>query len=314
MLVEPWLWTLRATSYLSGGTRSNNFPITPGAFQTILRGGSDAFVLKLNPAGDQLVYSTYLGGTREEGFEGGGLALDAAGQAYVTGVTDSLDFPTSRITFQRSFGGGSSDAFVTKLSADGARLVYSTYLGGFDLDQGLGIAVDSAGRAYVTGRTRSPNLVIHNAYQGLRRSTLDDAFLTKFNAQGDLVTYSTFLGGSGNEAAHGIAVDDSGLAYLVGRNRFNRFCHDLRCFQEGTWRKRPGWFHCEAANHGFQIRFSGLFILFWRKRKRFDPGRWLLEPRERFTSRASRTPPTFQRKMPLRTSSEGVPATLLRPS
>ncbi|HEU0005372.1 MAG TPA: SBBP repeat-containing protein, partial [Terriglobia bacterium] len=202
--------------YVSGGTRSSDFPVTQGAFQTALRGASDSFVLKLNPAGDQLAYSTYLGGTRAEGFEGGGIALDAAGQVYVTGVTDSLDFPTSRITFQRSFGGGTSDAFVTKLSAGGARLVYSTYLGGFDLDEGRGIAVDSAGRVYVTGRTRSPNLVIHNAYQGLRRSTLDDAFLTKFNAQGDVVTYSTFFGGSGNEAAHGMAVDDSGLAYLAG--------------------------------------------------------------------------------------------------
>ena len=202
--------------YVSGGTRSGNFPVTQGAFQTALRGASDSFVLKLNPTGDQLVYSTYLGGTRAEGFEGGGIALDAAGQAYVTGVTDSLDFPTSRITFQRSFGGGASDAFVTKLSADGARLAFSTYLGGFDLDEGRGIAVDSSGRAHVTGRTRSPNLVIHNAYQGLRRSTLDDAFLTKFSALGDLVTYSTFLGGSGNETAYGIAVDGSGLAYLAG--------------------------------------------------------------------------------------------------
>ena len=218
--------------YLSGGTRSNNFPVTPGAFQTTLRGGSDAFVLKLNPAGDQLVYSTYLGGTREEGFEGGGLALDAAGQAYVTGVTDSLDFPTSRVTFQRSFGGGSSDAFVSKLSADGSRLVYSTYLGGFDLDEGLGVAVDSAGRAYVTGRTRSPNLVILNAYQALRRSTLDDAFLTKFSAQGDLVTYSTFLGGTGNESAHGIAVDDSGLAYLAGETDSTDFVTTSDAFKK----------------------------------------------------------------------------------
>ena len=223
---------VRGNVYLSGGTRSNNFPITPGAFQTVLHGGSDAFVLKLNPAGDQLLYSTYLGGTREEGFEGGGLALDAAGQAYVTGVTDSLDFPTSRVTFQRSFGGGSSDAFVTKLSADGARLVYSTYLGGFDLDQGLAIAVDSAGRAYVTGRTRSPNLVILNAYQALRRSTLDDAFLTKFSAPGDLVTYSTFLGGTGNEAAHGIAVDDSGLAYLVGETDSTDFVTTSDAFKK----------------------------------------------------------------------------------
>jgi len=218
--------------YLSGGTRSSNFPVTPGAFQTTLRGASDAFVAKLNPAGDQLLYSTYLGGTREEGFEGGGLALDAAGQAYVTGVTDSLDFPTSRSTFQRSFGGGSSDAFVSKLNADGTRLVYSTYLGGFDLDQGQGIAVDSAGRAYVTGRTRSPNLVIHNAYQSFRRSTLDDAFLTKFSALGDLVTYSTFLGGSGNEAAHGIAADDSGLAYLAGETDSTDFVTTSDAFKK----------------------------------------------------------------------------------
>ena len=204
------------SAYVSGGTRSSNFPVTQGAFQTVLRGASDSFVLKLNPAGDQLVYSTYLGGTREEGFEGGDLALDAAGQAYITGVTNSLDFPTSRITFQRNFGGGTSDAFVSKLGAEGTRLVFSTYLGGFDLDEGRGIAVDSAGKVYVTGRTRSPNLVIHNAYQGLRRSTLDDAFLTKFSALGDLVTYSTFFGGTGNETTHGIAVDDSGLAYLAG--------------------------------------------------------------------------------------------------
>jgi Beta-propeller repeat len=202
--------------YVLGGTRSTNFPASPGAFQTTLRGASDVFVLKLNPVGNQLEYSTYLGGTREEGFEGGGLAVNAAGQVFVTGVTDSPDFPTSRVTFQRSFGGGTSDAFVSKLASDGARLVYSTYLGGFDLDQGRGIAVDGADRIYVTGRTRSPNLVNHNAYQVRRLSTLDDAFLTKFNPLGDLVTYSTFLGGSGNEAAHGIAVNDTGLAYLVG--------------------------------------------------------------------------------------------------
>jgi len=203
--------------YVTGGTRSSNFPVTPGALQPALRGASDAFVLKLNPAGNQLVYSTYLGGTRDEGFEGGGIAL-AGAQAYITGGTNSLDFPTSRITFQRNYGGGGSDAFVTRLNDDGKRLVYSTYLGGFDLDEGRGIAVDSGGRAYVTGRTRSPNLIVHNGYQALRRSTLDDGFLTKFNASGDLVTYSTFLGGSGNEAANAVAVDDSGLASVAGES------------------------------------------------------------------------------------------------
>ncbi|MCI0626203.1 MAG: SBBP repeat-containing protein [Acidobacteria bacterium] len=209
--------------YVSGGTRSSNFPITPGAFQTTLRGASDAFVVKLNPAGSQLLYSSYLGGTRDEGWEGGGIAVDAAGQVYVTGTTDSLDFPTSRFTFQRSYGGGSSDAFITKFNASGSSLIYSTYLGGFDLDQGQGIAVDSGGRASVTGRTRSPNFVLHNAFQPFRRSSLDDAFVTRLNLGGDLVTYSTFVGGSGNDAGYAIAVDGSGNAYVAGETDSSDF-------------------------------------------------------------------------------------------
>jgi hypothetical protein len=206
-----------------GGTRSANFPITPGALQTTLHGASDAFVVKLSADGSQLLYSTYLGGSGEEGFEGGSIAVDADGQAYITGTTDSLDFPTSRVTYQRAYGGGASDAFVSKLSADGSRLVYSTYLGGFDLDQGHGITVDSGGRTYVTGRTRSPNFVLHNAFQTFRRSVLDDAFVTKFNISGDLVTYSTFLGGSGTEVGYAIANDAFGNTFVAGETDSSNF-------------------------------------------------------------------------------------------
>lgn len=201
--------------YVSGGTRSINFPVTDGAFQTTLRGAGDAFVLKLNPAGNQLAYSTYLGGSGEDGWEGGGIAVDGSGNAFVTGTTESRDFPIAGSIFQRSFGGGRSDAFVTKVRADGG-LAYSTYLGGFDLDQGRDIALDSVGSCYVTGKTLSANFPVHNAYQSVTRGVLDDAFLTKFNITGGLILYSTLLGGSGNDVGNAVVVDSSGTTYIAG--------------------------------------------------------------------------------------------------
>src|SRR5439155_834674 len=127
----------------------------PGAFQTTLHGGGDAFVTKLNPTGSALVYSTYLGGS---GFDSGfRIAVDGAGNAYVTGDTFSTNFPTTSGAFQTTFGGGVRDAFVTKLNPTGSALVYSTYLGGSEADGGRAIAVDAAGNAYVTGITLSMN-------------------------------------------------------------------------------------------------------------------------------------------------------------
>ena len=137
-----------------GHTHSTDFPTTTGAFQTTYGGGNgDAFVTKLNPTGTALVYSTYLGGTGND--YGYGIAVDTAGNAYVTGYTASTDFPTTPGAFQTTYGGGNDDAFVTKLNPTGTALVYSTYLGGTDSDIGNGIAVDTAGNAYVTGYTAS---------------------------------------------------------------------------------------------------------------------------------------------------------------
>src|SRR2546430_1144889 len=139
-------------AYVTGETFSADFPTTAGAFQPSSPGGfSDAFVTKLNPAGAALVYSTYLGGTGDE--NGFGIAVDATGNAYVTGITFSPDFPTTAGAFQPSSPGG--DAFVTKLNPSGAALVYSTYLGGTGCDVAFAIAVDSFGNAYVTGQPLS---------------------------------------------------------------------------------------------------------------------------------------------------------------
>src|SRR5207244_3352497 len=142
-------------AYVTGGTSSTDFPTTVGAFGTTFFGGNaDGFVAKLNPTGSALVYSTYLGGSGDD--DSGGIAVDAQGNAYVTGRTTSSNFPTTAGAFQTTFG-GDSDAFVTMLNPTGSALVYSSYLGGHDEDIGRGIAVDGQGNAYVTGETTLHN-------------------------------------------------------------------------------------------------------------------------------------------------------------
>jgi hypothetical protein len=183
-----------------------------------LAGDPDIFVTKLNAAGSALVYSTYLGGTGGEG--GSGIAVDAAGNAYVTGGTDSPDFPTQN-PLQPGFGGGDcgvfpcADAFIAKLNAAGSALVYSTYLGGSGGDGGGGIAVDAAGNAYVTGGTGSTDFPTKNPLQPALNG-INNAFVTKLNAAGSALVYSTYLGGSGGDGGLDIAVDSAGNAYVIG--------------------------------------------------------------------------------------------------
>src|SRR5712691_3292520 len=216
-------------AYVTGFTDSTNFPTTPGAFQTTFGGGADAFVTKLNPAGNGLVYSTYLGGSFTD--RGLGIAVDAAGNAYVTGFTDSTNFPTTPGAFQTTFGGGFSDAFVTKLNPTGTGLVYSTYLGGSTTDLGRGIAVDAAGNAYVTGATDSTNFpTTSGAFQTTFGGGFD-AFVTKLNPGGTGLVYSTYVGGSSSDVAIGIAVDGSGSVYVTGTTFSTNFPTTTAAFQ-----------------------------------------------------------------------------------
>jgi hypothetical protein len=199
--------------YVTGGTSSTDFPVTPGAFQTTYGGNGDAFVSKINATGSALVYSTYLGGSGIYGDSGSSIAVDSSGNAYVIGVTSSTDFPTMN-PFQPAFG-GSLEAFVTKINPTGSALVYSTYLGGSGEDAGNGIAVDSAGNAYVTGLTRSINFPTMNPLQPTYRGR-DDAFVTKLNPSGSALVYSTYLGGTKQDYGGTIAVDSLGNAYVTG--------------------------------------------------------------------------------------------------
>ena len=197
-------------AYVTGQTSFTGFP-TASPFQADGGGGQNAFVTKLNAAGNALVYSTYLGGSDSE--TGRGIAVDASGSAYVTGSTESTDFPTAN-PIQPALG-GTGDAFVTKLNAAGNALVYSTYLGGSSFEGGYGIAVDGSGNAYVTGSTFSTDFPTATPLQPATGGGFD-AFVTKLNAAGSALVYSTYLGGSSVEGGFGIAVDGSGNAYVTG--------------------------------------------------------------------------------------------------
>jgi hypothetical protein len=202
-------------------------PTTAGAFQTACAGGSiycrNAFVTEMNASGSALVYSTYLGGSGA-GDTGNSIAVDAAGSAYVAGITSSTDFPVTPGAFQTVCPSICEDAFVAKLNSTGSALVYSSYLGGTPATLGYGIAVDSAGDAYVAGATYSSDFpTTPGAYQTVCTTGLYpppscnySGFVTKFNPSGSALVYSTLLVTSGDAFNSGIAVDTAGNAYVTG--------------------------------------------------------------------------------------------------
>lgn len=216
---------------VTGGTFSLDFP-TVNALQPAQGGGicgyvgdipfrcPDAFITKINSAGSSLVYSTYLGGSGAEnlslvgtsGIDFSDIAVDPSGNAYVTGFTASNDFPT--LNPLQPFA-DSSDAFVTEVNPTGG-IVYSTYLGGSSFDFGRGIAVDVNGNAYITGETFSTNFPAVDAIYPNFGGGLEDAFAAKINIVAKRLEYATYLGGSDLDGGLGIAVDDTGNAYVIG--------------------------------------------------------------------------------------------------
>jgi hypothetical protein len=264
-------------AYITGSTSSKDFPgITSSSYQSTNTGGTYAFVAKLNATGSALVYSTYLGGGSDQGL---GIAVDSSGNAYVTGETDSAGFPRTTNPILSSFFGpasafltelnptgsalvystylradrgnaiavdsggnafvtgwiqdlgrfpccatsyfgtsGTTDVYVAKVNPTGSALVYSAYVGGTNSQRGWGIAVDSSGNAYVTGDTSSSNFpVTANSLQSTFGGA-SDAFALKLNPAGNALTYSTFIGGTGAEQNHAIAIDSSGAAYMTGNS------------------------------------------------------------------------------------------------
>jgi hypothetical protein len=210
--------------YIAGWTESPDLP-TAAPGQPANGGGADAFVAKLDPTGTHLVFCTYLGGTAED--RALGITLDAAGNVYIAGWTNSADFPVTPWSLQTTSGGG-RDAFAAKLDAAGS-LMYNTYLGGNGQDSGTGIAVDASGNAYISGNTSSANFPVYRAVQGTNRGR-QDAFVAGLNSSGVAVVFSTYLGGAVDESANAIAVDAAGNIYIAGDTNSSDF-PTLNAFQ-----------------------------------------------------------------------------------
>jgi hypothetical protein len=197
-------------TYVCGFTESADFPAVD-ALQSTQQGGQDAFVTKLDQSGTTIIYSTFLGGDGDDWAHD--LTIDPNGNLYLTGTTRSLDFPTQNAI--QPTNGGYYDAFIVKLNNAGNALLFATYLGGNHWDYGRDIALNENDDVHVTGMTRSPDFPVVNALQPTLSGS-DDAFVTKIRNDGTSLVYSTYLGGSGGEDAHGIAVDINGVAYITG--------------------------------------------------------------------------------------------------
>lgn len=224
-------------AYVTGETSSTNFPTTSGVFQGSLPNGStgNAFVTKISADGSTLVYSTYVGGKGEDA--GNSIALDASGDAFVTGGTSSTDFPVTSGVFQstcKSCTGTLVDnAFVFELNPTGSALTYSTYIGGTGSDEGLGIALakDSSGDVVIAGKTSSQDFPTMNPLQGYLSGSTTSGFVTKLNSSGAALVYSTYLGGGDGDSAQGIALDSLDNAYVTGQTFNSSFTTTAGAFQ-----------------------------------------------------------------------------------
>jgi RHS repeat-associated protein len=212
-------------AYVTGTTSNSNFPTTQGAYQTsVPGGGGGAFVSKLSATGDALIYSSFFG---PGGTTTTAIAVDPEGSAYLTGNVTSGSasaFPTTGGAFQTSASGVGAKAFVSKLNPAGSGLAYSSFLSGSGTDQGYGIAVDDAGEAFVTGATTSSNFpTTAGAYKTSNSSFNSVAFVSKLNAAGSALSYSSYLGGSGGDQGNAIAIDAAGDAFVTGSTSSTNF-------------------------------------------------------------------------------------------
>ena len=241
-------------AYIGGETDSTDFP-APSGIYTSTTGTPDGFVAKLNPAGSALVFSTYLGGSNADVVTG--IALDGSNNVYVGGITSSTDFPTTSGVLQTTAKGG-GDSFVTEIKADGSALVYSTYLGGTGSDQVLGIAVNATtGEAYVSGNTNSSDFPTANAAQTSNMGG-DDVFVSKLNATGTGLVFSTYYGGTLDEVGTSIALDPLADAYVTGRTSSSDFPVSGSPFQGTLNGSNSDAFITEFSNTG-SVVYSSFF-------------------------------------------------------
>ncbi len=199
--------------YITGATNSANFPVTINAFDSTYNGYEDVYVLKINSMGSLLIYSTFIGGSQNE--TGMGITIDTYGQAYITGLTESIEFPNT-INEISILDYKEYDVFVLKLNLQGSSIIYSTVIGGSKADHGWEIIIDRIGNSYVSGTTESNNFPItKNSYDETFNGIID-AFIFKLNPNGSKLLYSTFLGGNDSDRGRGLAFDSNGNLCVCG--------------------------------------------------------------------------------------------------
>jgi N-acetylneuraminic acid mutarotase len=205
--------------YVTGHTRAADFPVTAGAYRTSIEAFEDGFVTKYSPSGQQMIYSTYLpGGVSDYAYR---VQVDAQGSAYISGWTSSSDYPVTANAFQATYG-GNIDGFVTKLNPAGSALVYSTFLGGDSPEITYGLSLDDSNSLYVAGYTQSADFPTVNPIQGALQGS-SDAYVVKLRPSGTQADYSTYLGGTGDDGAGAVWVDNNGNAYVVGATTSTNF-------------------------------------------------------------------------------------------
>ncbi|UWZ81937.1 DUF7948 domain-containing protein [Occallatibacter riparius] len=221
-------------TYITGTTSSADFPVTSGSYQTAQKSANrtQAFITKLNATGTALVYSTYLGGS-DDNDNANAIVVNSAGNAYVTGLTNSSDFPTTTGAFQAARLTSGGTAFIAELNTTGSALVFSTFLGGsFGGEQGSGIALDSSGNVYVIGTTTAHDFPVTPGAFATTIPGFRSAFVSKLNAKATALVYSTYLGGANYDSGNAIALDAAGNAYVGGVTSSQNFPVTPGAFQQ----------------------------------------------------------------------------------
>ncbi|MCA9949546.1 MAG: SBBP repeat-containing protein [Anaerolineales bacterium] len=200
-------------AFIIGATGSNDFPVTVGAFDITFNGSWDTFVAKINAIGTELIYATYIGGSNLD--YGVTLSLDEVGNVFITGYTSSTDFPVTADAVDTTHN-GSYDAFIGKLSANGAELAFATYLGGSSDDHSWDVSIDGAGNSFITGQTSSSDFPVTADAFDTTQNGGDDAFVAKLNANGSELAYATYFGGNSSDVGNALSIDEMGNAFIAG--------------------------------------------------------------------------------------------------
>jgi hypothetical protein len=238
--------------FVAGGTSSSNFPTAGSPFDSTHNGGYDAFVFKMRGTGASLSYSTFIGGASYDMARG--LEIDGSGNAYIGGNTSSSNYPTSKSAYDTIFG-GISDVFVTKLSANGNSLVYSTYIGGTSGDKAYDIAIDSAGNAYITGYADNFGGLSYPTTKGAYDTSgnlFEEVIVSKLNPTGNQLLLSTVVASSSMERGYGIDTDPSGNVYVAGWTRSSGFPTTTGAYQT-TYKGTSGY------SEGFVLKLNVSF-------------------------------------------------------